>query len=92
MGGQLVTSTGVLGQGWTANITTVHWTINAVCPDTTGCVNPYEANTIITSAHPRGANFLFCDGSVWFLTQSLDYSNILLRFIARDDGMTVALP
>jgi hypothetical protein len=78
--------------GWTANITTVRWTINALCPNTAGCQQPYQANTIITSPHTGGANFAVSDGSVHFISEVVDLNNVLIRLVARDDGLTAALP
>jgi prepilin-type N-terminal cleavage/methylation domain-containing protein len=77
--------------GWTANITSIRWTINAACPGT-GCSNPYESNTIITSSHSGGANFTVVDGSVRFISETVDLNNVLLRLASRDDSLSVALP
>jgi prepilin-type N-terminal cleavage/methylation domain-containing protein/prepilin-type processing-associated H-X9-DG protein len=40
------------------------------------------------SRHAGGANFVFCDGSVHFLNESIDYTNYQ-RLGARSDGETV---
>jgi type II secretory pathway pseudopilin PulG len=74
------------------NVTTIRWTINAVCPNTTGCNAVHHGNTIITSNHTGGTNFTVMDGSVHFITETVDFNNVLLRLAARDDGLTVALP
>ncbi|MDR1383907.1 MAG: DUF1559 domain-containing protein [Planctomycetaceae bacterium] len=47
---------------------------------------------MITSAHAGGANFTVMDGSVHFITETVDFNNVLLRLAARDDGLTAALP
>jgi prepilin-type N-terminal cleavage/methylation domain-containing protein len=82
---------GSVSDDWTSNIVTIRWTINAVCP-AWGCTAPYHAQTIITSDHTGGANFGVMDGSVRFVTQTVDFNNVLLRIAARDDGLSVALP
>jgi prepilin-type N-terminal cleavage/methylation domain-containing protein/prepilin-type processing-associated H-X9-DG protein len=42
------------------------------------------------SLHPGGANFVFCDGSAHFLTESIDYTSYQ-RLGARNDGEAVAM-
>jgi prepilin-type processing-associated H-X9-DG protein len=76
---------------WVANMTSIRWTINAACPGG-GCDAPYAANTIITSSHSGGANFTVVDGSVRFISETVDLNNVLLRLAARDDNLSVALP
>lgn len=45
----------------------------------------YDNNTPIQAAHPGGAHVLFCDGSVHFLPESIDFD--LLKLLAvRDSG------
>ena len=41
--------------------------------------------------YPRGANVLFCDGSVHFLSEALDVK-MLKNLITRDDGQAVDVP
>jgi hypothetical protein len=81
--------------GWSANVTTVFWSINATCTGAASnakCDQPYAANTIITSSHTNGAQFTIMDGSVRFITETVDLNNILLRLAARNDGLPVSLP
>jgi len=81
-----------IGGGWTANITTLRYTINSVCPSGSPCGAGTDANTIITSPHTGGAQFAVCDGSVSFISDTVNYNGILLPLVARNSGMSVALP
>jgi prepilin-type N-terminal cleavage/methylation domain-containing protein len=80
---------------WTPNITHIYWTINSVCPGRAGgamCDTSFNFNTIIVSPHAGGAQFAVMDGSVRFLSETVDLNNVLLRLAARNDGLPVALP
>jgi type II secretory pathway pseudopilin PulG len=82
-------------EGWAPNITHIYWTINSVCPGIVSgaqCNQPYASNTIITSNHTGGAQFAVMDGSVRFITETVDLNNILLRLAARNDGLPVSVP
>jgi prepilin-type N-terminal cleavage/methylation domain-containing protein len=76
---------------WEGNITTVRWKINAVCPNTTGCQQPYHSSTIITSNHSGGAQFGVGDGSVRFISETTD-ETILYSITSRNDQRAVAIP
>ncbi|MDR1477557.1 MAG: DUF1559 domain-containing protein [Planctomycetaceae bacterium] len=80
------------GNPYIRNVTTIRWTINAVCPNTTGCNATHNGNTIITSGHTGGVNFAVMDGSVRFITETINLNNVLIRLAAREDGLTVAFP
>jgi type II secretory pathway pseudopilin PulG len=74
------------------NITTIAYTINGVCPSAR-CFAGMRPNTNIISPHAgSGANVAVMDGSVRFLPQTINYNNILLRLVGRDDGLTVSFP
>jgi prepilin-type N-terminal cleavage/methylation domain-containing protein len=80
---------------WVSNITHIYWTINSVCPGSAGnaaCDQSYMFNTIIVSPHSGGVQFTVMDGSVRFISDTVDLNNILLRLAARNDGLPVALP
>jgi type II secretory pathway pseudopilin PulG len=76
---------------WTQNIITLRWTINSACPGS-GCDKAFKPGTIITSNHTGGANFAVMDGGVHFINETVNFNNVLLRLVARDDGASVSLP
>jgi prepilin-type processing-associated H-X9-DG protein len=92
-------ASGHRGGGWhgayvgdyLANITTIRWTINAVCPGD-GCQQNYHSSTIITSSHTGGANFAMTDGSIHFLSDTIDLNNVLLRLASRNDSLVASVP
>lgn len=58
-----------------------------------GCRQPYNWNTELgfRSKHPGGAQYLFGDGSVHFLSQTIDHWTY--NYLGcRNDGMTVQVP
>jgi len=72
--------------------TVVRWPVNtSVKKFNSDGLNGGQYNIGYNSAHPSGANALRCDGSVVFLSQSLDY-NVLMYMSIIDDGQTVANP
>lgn len=70
------------------NVTTVRYGINlngsAPATGDTSAVSG-GANTPIMSAHPGGANVLFADGGVRFLSENLDFG-VLMAISNRHDG------
>jgi len=74
------------------------------CYNTTTVVAPFNSKkfvfaqsgdercgTPIQSVHPGGANVLFADGRVLFLTDSIDL-NTFKNLVDRDDGNVISLP
>jgi type II secretory pathway pseudopilin PulG len=76
---------------WSGNITTVRWKINAVCPNTIGCQQPYHSSTIITSNHSGGAQFAVVDGSARFISETTA-ETILYAITSRNDQRAEPLP
>jgi len=73
------------------NITTVRYPINDkewVGVRSIGKSWFGELNKTIQSAHPGGAQVLFADGSVQFLSETLDI-NVLYNLANRDDGQII---
>ncbi len=75
---------------WGAGVTTISSAIRINQGfTTTACDNTYDGNTALNSNHPGGANFLRVDGSVSFLSETIDM--IMLTCLAtKDDGQTVS--
>jgi hypothetical protein len=73
---------------WWLNITVVRWPINwngAV--DGTYCPG-YQRHTIVRSSHPGGAQGALTDGSVRFLSETMDFQTFT-RLCDRRDGKPV---
>jgi prepilin-type processing-associated H-X9-DG protein len=69
--------------------TTVRYPINTkTCVSMSGCYNPYDMNTVLNSMHPGGAQTVFVDGSVHFLSETI-LMETFLRLAAKDDGLVV---
>src|SRR5262249_14680129 len=46
----------------------------------------------VSSKHTGGANFVFCDGSVRFLSNSIDYVSVLQCLATPEGGEVVSIP
>jgi prepilin-type N-terminal cleavage/methylation domain-containing protein/prepilin-type processing-associated H-X9-DG protein len=66
--------------------------INAPCGQmvsgTTGIAGSYQYAWQFGSAHTAGANFVFCDGSVHFLANSIDYVKVFQALASPEGGET----
>jgi prepilin-type N-terminal cleavage/methylation domain-containing protein len=72
------------GDYWGSGVTTIRYPINLDTP-LGGCDATYDANTVLNSHHPSGVMSTFADGSVHFLSDSIDLETIR-RLAAKDDG------
>ena len=73
------------------NLTCVYHHVNDKSYSNFGAGGNCGANTPIQSAHPSGAHVLLADGSVQFLSESIDINN-LYNLANRDDGKIVSGP
>ncbi|MDO5581551.1 MAG: DUF1559 domain-containing protein [Planctomycetia bacterium] len=74
---------------WACGITTVRYAINSR-PAASGGINPSTHNTLLISNHSGGVNGAMADGSVRFLTDTMDFE--LLRIIcSSNDGISRSL-
>ncbi len=78
------------GDYWCSGVTTIRYSINhnSGPPGPSGAAQTHNANTILNSHHPGGVNGAMADGSVHFLSESMDLE-ILRRLAAKDDGQPV---
>ena len=72
---------------WTQNVTTVRYPIGT--NGGTGNANPYEVNVALNGAHTGGICTARADGSVHFLSETVDFA-ILTALADRGDGSTVS--
>jgi prepilin-type processing-associated H-X9-DG protein len=70
-------------------VTTIRYPINLNAnPPPGGASQTHNSNTILNSHHPGGVNGALVDGSVHFLSESMDLE-VLRRLAAKDDGQTI---
>ena len=89
-----ILSTSCSGSACGLNYCIAYCAINApnakmITPTTTGINANYTYAWQFGSKHTGGANFVFCDGSVKFLRDSIDYISVL-QVIATPEGGEVA--
>ena len=75
---------------WGMGLTSLAYAINSKL-SAAGSDNVYDASTIINSSHPGGAQVLFVDGSVHFISQQDDFFNTQ-KLCVRDDGLVSTTP
>ncbi|MCA9069052.1 MAG: DUF1559 domain-containing protein [Planctomycetaceae bacterium] len=79
------------GSPWGSGISTMRYPINSdetVCTGGTGCDTTYDGNTVLNSFHPGGTQVLLVDGSVHFLSESINMDTFR-RLSARNDGQVI---
>jgi len=81
--------------GTDINTATAYCAINApnarlITPSTTGTAANYQYAWQFSSNHSGGANFLFCDGSVKFLRDTIDYVKVFQVLATPEGGETPA--
>ncbi|MBI1247853.1 DUF1559 domain-containing protein [bacterium] len=76
-------SSGYAPGNWEANVTTIRYPIAAY--GGSGAVNNYDSNLSLISAHPGGVQIALTDGSVHFLTETVNFA-ILTGLADRRDG------
>jgi len=72
---------------WTQNVTTVRYPIGTF--GGAGNSNPYDVNVALNSSHPGGLNATLADGSVRFLSESMDFA-IMTALADRGDGTPIS--
>jgi len=78
--------TGGCGDLWGMGLTCNAYSINSTtCP--AGAGFSWGGNTILNSSHTNGINVLLTDGSVRYLSSSIDF-NTFQRACARNDGLS----
>ncbi len=85
-------STWSSGSPWGAGTTTIRYPINSdttICASGSGCDNTYDANTVLNSEHPGGTQVLLTDGSVRFLSETIDMDTYR-QLGARNDGQVLS--
>lgn len=75
------------GDLWQTGSTCVRFGPNAQIVQTGATENKYRNNTVLNSEHPGGINVLFTDGSVRFISNTIDLMD-LKRLACRLDGET----
>jgi prepilin-type processing-associated H-X9-DG protein len=78
-------SAGAPSDSWSMGVTSLLYAVNSKTT-AEGCDNVYDASTLLNSAHPGGVQALLADGSVRFISDSVQFAN-MQRLCVRDDGI-----
>ena len=73
---------------WGVGLTGIRYPINSQDDTLSGATSPALLNTVVNSSHPGGINALRADGSVDFLTDTIDFT-FLRRLAVKDDGQSL---
>ena len=71
--------------------TPIQYPLNSTCTDFWACAVPYLNSNILNSEHPGGVQFALGDGSVRFVSETIDLTQLKLLAI-RNDDQVVTLP
>ena len=64
----------------------IYFTVGRVSTPINATTAPFQCTEGFSSPHPGGANFLLCDGSVTFLSETIDFGSGSMT-LGGDDGM-----
>ncbi len=75
--------------GWTANVTASRYPINSIYSGNSTQRFGYTLHNGYRSAHIGGAMFTMADGSVRFVTDSIDFGDIFMAMSGRNDSFVI---
>ncbi|MBD3674060.1 MAG: DUF1559 domain-containing protein [Planctomycetaceae bacterium] len=82
------TNTANFVTGIGSGITPIQYPLNSTCNDFWACQVPYLNSAILNSEHTGGVQFALADGSVRFISENIDLTN-LKRLAMKSDGQVV---
>lgn len=82
------TNTANFVTGIGSGITPIQYPLNSTCSDFWACAVPYLNSAILNSEHTGGVQFALADGSVRFISDNIDLTN-LKRLAMKSDGQVV---
>lgn len=75
--------------GWTRNVTVPRWPINSLYIGNYTMAWGSTLHNGYRSAHPGGVQFVMGDGSVRFVSESIDFRDTFMALSGRNDGFVV---